>query len=55
MARVQSTGYFSICLWLAGFAVADELGINSEMLDMVASEYGRSARGRVIDSAKFGG
>ena len=49
MARVQGTGYFLICLWLAGFAVADELGINSEMLDMVASEYGRSARGRVID------
>jgi predicted transglutaminase-like cysteine proteinase len=49
MARVQGTGYFLICLWLAGFAVAGELGITSETLDMVASEYGRSARGRVID------
>jgi predicted transglutaminase-like cysteine proteinase len=49
MARVQRTGYFLICLWLANLAVAGGLGITSEMLDMVASEYGRSARGRVID------
>jgi len=49
MTRFRGTGYFLICLWLAGSAVAGELGITSEMLDMVASEYGRSARGRVID------
>lgn len=47
--RIQRTGYFFICLWLAGMAVAGGLGITSEMLAMVASEYGRSARARVIE------
>jgi len=42
-------GCFFICLWLAGIAVADGLGITSGVLAMVTSEYGRSARGRVIE------
>ncbi|MFT4631710.1 MAG: putative transglutaminase-like cysteine proteinase [Candidatus Pseudothioglobus sp.] len=46
---VQRTGYILVCLWLAGTAVAGGLGITTEMLAMVASEYGRSARGRVIE------
>jgi predicted transglutaminase-like cysteine proteinase len=46
---VQRTGYIFVCLWLAGIAVAGGLGITSEMLAMVASEYGRSARGRVVE------
>jgi predicted transglutaminase-like cysteine proteinase len=40
-----------LCLWglACGFVAAGNLGITEQMLNMVAAEYGRRARGRIID------
>lgn len=50
--RDKSAGWyllFLVYLTLGGFAVAGSLGLTDEMLDMVASEYGRRARARIVD------
>jgi predicted transglutaminase-like cysteine proteinase len=40
---------FLVTMTLGGLAVAGSLGITEEMLDMVATEYGRRARSRIVD------
>jgi predicted transglutaminase-like cysteine proteinase len=38
-----------ICVVYASFVIAGSLGITDEMLDMIAKEYGRRARSRIVD------
>ena len=39
----------ALCAIFGGIVVAESLGITDAMLDMVASQYGRRARSRIID------
>jgi len=41
--------WITLCALTGGLACAGTLGITDEMLNMVAGQYGRRARGRIID------